>query len=123
MIIENNSNLIAEEHAVHLLDGSPAHEAVLINTNALLISSNDLALFRRKGDFLDPLGNGFIRVEQIPSEHHLSGSPLLISHRAGCVNLAGGYVLLIGLNDVRLFASASDALRGQNEILRMSLSD
>ncbi|MDF1762717.1 MAG: hypothetical protein P1U57_04840, partial [Oleibacter sp.] len=61
MIIENNSNLIAEEHTVHLLDGSPAHEAVLINTNALLISSNDLALFRRKGDFLDPLGNGFIR--------------------------------------------------------------
>jgi len=47
---------------------------------------------------------------------------LVLEHRAGYVGLAGGFVLLITLNDVQLFGSKEDALRNRNEIARLSLA-
>ena len=123
MIIQNSSDLISSHQALHLSNGTAVHEATLINGHALVISPDALALYRRPGDCQDALGRGFIRSMALPEGHILQGEPLLLEHKAGYVGLAGGYVLLIGLNDVRLFAGRDDALRNRNELLRLALGD
>lgn len=122
MILQSSSDLIVSHEPVLLRSGEPAHEAELINGKILLISSNALALYQKKGDFLDPLGNGCIRTIALPPESHLSQSPFLLEHRAGYVGLSNGGVFLIGLNDIRLYTNSEDALKGQNELARMSLA-
>lgn len=123
MVIENSSDLIQSHQARTLPNGVDVHEAELVNGNALIIGPDSLSLYRRPGDCLDALGKGFIRSVSFNDGFELTGSPLLERHQAGFAALAGGAGLLIGLNDARLFASASDALRNQRELCRLSLAD
>ncbi|WP_300428405.1 hypothetical protein [uncultured Thalassolituus sp.] len=124
MIIQNSSDLIRRHSRVELPSGVCAEEAELINGHALVIGRDSLSLYRRPGDCTDALGKGFIRSAGFPAGHTLPDSGnLLTEHRAGYAGLAGGYVLLIGLNDVRLFFGREDALRNHNELLRLALGD
>ena len=121
MLIEQSSDLIREHRVVTLKSGESADEVILINDQSLLISRNAMSLFRRAGDWQDPLGNGHLRSADIAAEFELSESPFVVSHKAGFAQLSNGCGLLIGLNDVRLYPDAASALRGQNEISRLAL--
>lgn len=121
MLIEQSSDLIREHRVVTLKSGEPADEVVLINDQALLISRNALSLYRRAGDWQDPLGNGHLRSADITAEFVLVQSPFVQHHKAGFAQLSNGCGLLIGLNDVRLYPDAASALRGQDEITRLAL--
>lgn len=122
MILQTTSDLITEHQAVTLRSGEVGHQAQLINDRVLVISKTQIALYQYKDAFLDPLGNGFIRSEALPEQSWLQESPFITSHKAGFVGLSNGYVFLIGLNDIRLYPSPETALRGEQELVRMSLA-
>ena len=121
MIIENSSDLIRAWKLLTLGDGNPVAEAELVNGNALVISPQSIALFRRPGDCVDPLAGGMVRNEALTEGLTLL-PPFIEEHRAGFVGLTEGMALLIGLNDVRMYANRNDALRNQNMICEMSLA-
>ncbi|MEK9711256.1 MAG: hypothetical protein VW258_01705 [Thalassolituus sp.] len=121
MLIETTSDLIRSYSAVTLADGREACEAVLINDNALVISADSIALFRRAGDCTSELSGGFMRSFDFSLNVQLD-SPFILDHRAGYVGLSTGAVLLIGLNDVRMYPGKADALRNQNCIGELSLA-
>ena len=121
MIIENSSDLIRAWKLLTLGDGTPVAEAELVNGNALVISPQSIALFRRPGDCVDPLAGGMVRNEALTEGLTLL-PPFIEEHRAGFVGLTEGMALLIGLNDVRMYPNRNDALRNQNMICEMSLA-
>ncbi|WP_320819223.1 hypothetical protein [Thalassolituus sp.] len=123
MLIENSSDLIKRHQMVRLPSGVPAHEAELISGQALVISSDGLAVYSRAGMVGDPLGNGLVRSVAIPADFCLTlqNDAYIQEHRAGYVGLSDGRVCLITLNDVQLFPSKQQALRNQNEIVRIAL--
>jgi len=121
MLIETTSDLIRSYSAVTLTDGREACEAVLINDNALVISADTLALFRRAGDCCNELAGGFLRSLNFSDGVTLE-APFIDEHRAGYVGLTNNAVLLIGLNDVRMYLNKADALRNQNCIGELSLA-
>ncbi|MEC8442662.1 MAG: hypothetical protein VXZ05_00505 [Pseudomonadota bacterium] len=123
MLIEHSSDLIRHIESQTLSNGVVVTEASLINDNALVISQDAIALYRRPGDCTHPLGKGFIRSEALPEDLFPEGCPEILTHKAGFAGLTGGVALLIGLNDVRVFLSPQDALKNANEICRMSLAD
>lgn len=124
MLLDNSSDLIVHHHRDHLADGRVVDMAQLINGQFLAISQDALALYRSAEAIHDPLGNGLLASIAIPSEHHLQQEQggYLQRHKAGYVGLSHDMTLLITLNDVQLFASRQDALRNQNEIVRLSLA-
>lgn len=123
MLIEESSNLIRECQRVTLASSQEAEAAMLINNTVLVVAEDALALFSSLEAVGDPLGNGFLGSVAIPEAHCLSGGyPYIATHRAGFVGLSDGKALLIGLNDVRLFAGPEDALRNHNEIVRLPLT-
>jgi hypothetical protein len=123
MLIENTSDLIQSVQVSRLASGKRVDLAQLINGQVLAISDDSMALYRRFEDIHDELGNGLCRSVAIPAEFHLSlqGDVYLQEHKAGYVGLSDGRVLLITLNDVQMFPSKQDALRNQNEIVRLAL--
>ena len=121
MIIENSSDLIRTWKLLTLADGTSVAEAELVNGNALVISPQSIALFRRPGDCVDPLSGGMVRNEAL-TEGLMLLPPFIEEHRAGFVGLTEGMALLIGLNDVRMYPNRNDALRNQNIICEMSLA-
>jgi len=121
MIIENTSDLIRQWTLLTLSDGSPVAEAELVNGNALVISPQAIALFRRPGDCINPLAGGMVRNEAFADGRMLQ-PPFIEEHRAGFVGLTDGLAMLIGLNDVRMYPSRDDALRNQNMICELSLA-
>lgn len=125
MLIESSSDLISHLASVTMPNGIAGHEATLINGNAVVVTHKELALFRKAGDCVDPLGNGFIRSVVIPRENHIATdadqSPFIVEHRAGYVGLADGQVLLITLNSIQMFPSKHAALRNENQIVELSL--
>ncbi len=121
MIIENSSDLIRAWKLLTLGDGTPVAEAELVNGNALVISPQSIALFRRPGDCVDPLAGGMVRNEAFTEGLTLL-PPFIEEHRAGFVGLTEGMAMLIGLNDVRMYPNRNDALRNQNMICEMSLA-
>ncbi|MDO6681619.1 MULTISPECIES: hypothetical protein [unclassified Oceanobacter] len=122
MLIETSSDLIVSSHVTQLANGTCVDAATLLNGCVLTISCDGLALYRHLDALQDPLGNGLIRSVALTAEACLPDcSPLILEYRAGYVGLEGGFVLLIGLNDVRLFACKQDALSNTNELQRLSL--
>jgi len=121
MIIENSSDLIRTWQLVTLSDGSEVAEAELVNGAALVISPDTLALFRAPGDCNHPLRGGFLRSTTFDAEQ-APEAPFIEEHRAGFVGLTGGGVLLIGLNEVRMYPGRDDALRNRNILCEMSLA-
>ncbi|WP_221801024.1 hypothetical protein [Oceanobacter mangrovi] len=104
------------------MSGAPVDVATLINGCLLVIAADALALYREGADLRDPLGNGLIRSAVMPEICHMAAAGGFVQeYRAGYVGLANDLVLLIGLNDVRLFLNKQDALRNMNEQLRLSL--
>lgn len=124
MLLDNSSDLIAQHRRDTLADGRVVDIAQLINGQFLAISQDALALYRTAEAIHDPLGNGLLGSVSIPIEHHLQPEQggYLLMHKAGYVGLSHGMTLLITLNDVQLFANRNDALRNQNEIVRLSLA-
>ncbi|MFK4750859.1 MULTISPECIES: hypothetical protein [Oceanospirillaceae] len=122
MLIETSSDLIVSDHVTTLANGVRVDAATLLNGCVLTIGRDGLALYRHLDALQDPLGNGLIRSVALTDAACLPDcSPLIREHRAGYVGLAEGFVLLIGLNDVRLFANKQDALANTHELQRMSL--
>jgi hypothetical protein len=125
MLLENSSDLIARLEHTQLANGEPVDLAHLINGQVLAVSSDALALYSRADSVQDALGNGLLSSVALPEGVRLSvqHDGFIQQYRAGYVGLSDDYVLLITLNDVQLFASKSDALRNQNELARLALSD
>ena len=121
MLIEQNSNLIREHTQVLLASGVEADAAMLINDTVLVISKDAIAQFSSLQALADPLGNGLLQSVALPDGICLDGPPFIERHQAGYVGLRDGRALLIGLNDVRLFNSAQDALRNHDEVVRLPL--
>lgn len=122
MVLAGSTDLVTDSWDTTLASGAAVTAAELINGTVLAISRDGLALFRQRASLDDALGNGLIRAESFAEHFCLQGDfPLLKEHRAGYVGLADDRVLLIGLNDVRLFRNKDDALRNANECLRLSL--
>lgn len=122
MLIENSSDLIVSVEPVTLSSGRAADAAQLINGTVLLIAADALALYRSREQIGDPLGNGLIRSVPLAQPLAAENGRFLLEHRAGYVGLSGGYVLLITLNDVQLFAGKDDALHNRGELARLSLA-
>lgn len=125
MLIENNSNLIRNVFAARLASGARVDVAELINNRFLAVAADSLSLFSSRVAVSDALGNGLLQRVSIPEPDWLVADDqggLIMEHRAGYVGLAGGKVLLIGLNDARLFAGPADALRNRDEIARIALA-
>ena len=125
MLIENRSDLIRSVTQGQLASGQAADIAQLINGQVLVISQDALALYTDAKWVGDALGNGLKASVSIPEGYHLddAGAGFIEEHRAGYVGLAQGRVLLITLNDVQMFPSKEDALRNQNELVRLPLGD
>ena len=123
MLIEQTSDLIRSHATVTLRSGELAEEIILINDQALLLSSDCMSLYRRASDWQDPLGNGHLRSADISEAYQLRDAPFVLRHKAGFAVLSNGCGLLIGLNDVRLYPDAPSALRCQNEITRLALGE
>lgn len=123
MLIENSSNLIQNFLPGKLASGERADLAQLINGQVLVISADALAIYSRVEAVADELGNGLLNSVRIPDEFRLSleHDAFLQEHKAGYVGLSDGRVLLITLNDVQMFPSKTDALKNQNEIVRVAL--
>ncbi|WP_430460052.1 hypothetical protein ACQUQU_12635 [Thalassolituus sp. LLYu03] len=122
MLLQNTSDLITQVTRESLANGQAVDAAQLINGTVLVIGADALALYRTCEQIADPLGNGLIRSVALPQPLLADDGRFLVEHKAGYVGLAGGRVLLITLNDVQLFDSKNDALRNQNERVRMSLA-
>lgn len=122
MVIESSSDLIRSWHTVILADGRSAAEAELINGNALVISDDGIALFRKPNDCVNPLSGGLIRHAAFPANLPVPVSPFIERHRAGFVGLTGGLALLIGLNELRMYSNPEDALRNRDILLELSLA-
>ncbi len=122
MLIENTSDLIVRLEQRQLPSGINVDLAALQNGTVLAISADALALYRSFDAVGDALGNGLIASVTLPHTLPAENDRLVMEHRAGYVGLAGGFVLLITLNDVQLFGSKEDALRNRNEIARLSLA-
>ncbi len=122
MLIENTSDLIVRTEQRQLPSGVPVDLAGLQNGTVLAIGADALALYRSFEAVGDALGNGLIASVTLPRTLAAENGGFVLEHRAGYVGLAGGFVLLITLNDVQLFSSKEDALRNRNEIARLSLA-
>lgn len=124
MLIETSSDLIRSVVSARTAAGVPVSAATLINDCVLTVSADGLSLFRSLKDISDPLGNGLLHAVSIPESFVMPTDLVdyILDHRAGYVGLVEGKVLLIGLNDVRMFSNSSDALRNRNEIVRMPLA-
>ncbi|MCD8522211.1 MAG: hypothetical protein LRY66_15175 [Saccharospirillaceae bacterium] len=122
MLIENTSDLITRLEQRQLPSGVMVDLAGLQNGTVLAISTDALALYRSFGAVGDALGNGLVASVALPLGLVMESGRFVLEHRAGYVGLAGGFVLLITLNDVQLFGSKDDALRNRNEIARLSLA-
>ncbi|MCY0964465.1 hypothetical protein [Parathalassolituus penaei] len=124
MLIENNSNLIRGVFATTLASGASVDVAELVNDRFLAVASESLSLFSTRKAVSDPLGNGLLQRVGIPESDWLlaEDGDFILEHRAGYVGLCSGKVLLIGLNDARLFSGPADALRNRNEIVRIPLA-
>ena len=122
MLIENTSDLIVRLEQRQLPSGINVDLAALQNGTVLAISADALALYRSFDAVGDALGNGLIASVTLPHTLPAENDRLVLEHRAGYVGLAGGFVLLITLNDVQLFGSKEDALRNRNEIARLPLA-
>jgi len=122
MLIENTSDLIVRLEQRQLPSGINVDLAALQNGTVLAISADALALYRSFDAVGDALGNGLIASVTLPHTLPAENDRLVLEHRAGYVGLAGGFVLLITLDDVQLFGSKEDALRNRNEIARLSLA-
>lgn len=122
MLIEESSNLIRKLYQITLASGQAAEAAMLVNGTVLVVTSDAIAQFSSVEAAQDPLGNGLMHSTALPDTVRLSGPPFIERHQAGYVGLNDGLALLIGLNDVRLFYSAQNALRNENEIVRLALS-
>ncbi|MFC3681524.1 hypothetical protein [Bacterioplanoides pacificum] len=123
MLIENSSDLIQSVEQAQLPSGKPADLATLVNGQVLVVSEDALAVYRSVADVSDELGNGLRASVSIPSAYTLpvQTQAFIQEHRAGYVGLSDGRVLLITLNDVQMFPSKQDALRNQNEVVRLPL--
>lgn len=124
MLTENNSNLIRDVFTTTLASGACADVAELVNDRFLAVASDSLSLFSSRKAVSDPLGNGLLQRVSIPESDWLVAEEgdFILEHRAGYVGLASGKVLLIGLNDARLFSGPANALRNRDEIVRIPLA-
>lgn len=122
MLIENSSNLIAAVTHQQLTNGVTVDVATLVNGTALVIAADSLSLYRSPQQVGDALGNGLIASVRLPFTLPQTEAGYLLEHRAGYAGLAGGWVLLITLNDVQVFASKDDALRNRHEQARLPLA-
>lgn len=122
MLIENSSDLITSVVPAQLNNAVAVDVISLINGTALAIATDCLSLYRTPQQVGDVLGNGLIASVALPLSLPSEEGRFVLEYRAGYVGLAGGFVLLITLNDVQLFSSKEDALRNRNEIARLSLA-
>lgn len=92
------------------------------NGSVLVISENALAFYKSMEAIQDPLGNGLLEMAELTSPILAGKNGFVLEYRAGFVGLENDLALLITPNDIQLFPSKDDALRNQNEVVRLKLA-
>lgn len=120
-MLVSESDLVKEVNVHSLDNGERIRTIEMKNGFVIALAMNSIHLFKNKEAIGNPLGNGLVVSESIPD--NIAGyTPDVEEYKAGYVGLVGGFVLLLGGYDIRLFSSKRNALYNQNEILRLSYS-
>ncbi len=123
MIIESQSDIIVGVRHALLKNGEASSQLTLRNGSLLVVAESALALYRSAESLEDPLGNGLVAMEDIPTASRLLQKEGFVKeYQAGYIGLHDDKVILITPNDIQLFSSKFDALRNQNEIVRLQLA-
>jgi len=123
MIIEGSSDIVTRCEFKQDTEQGATQWLTLRNGWVMILAPHFINLYKSEASVNDPLGNGLIASEDIPSEATLAVTKtgLVSRYAAGFVGLVDEKAILITPNDIQLFPSANDALRNQNEILRLAL--
>ena len=124
MLIENSSDIVSNDQQLALHSGELVDALTLINSQILVLSENTLSVYRSLDSIQDPLGNGLLHTVALQGAAELvrgQDGRFMAMKKAGIVGLFDDKVILITPNDIQLFANRSDALRNQNELVRLSL--
>jgi len=124
MLIENSSDIVSNDQQLALHSGELVDALTLINSQILVLSENTLSVYRSLDSIQDPLGNGLLHTVALQGAAELvrgQDGRFMAMKKAGIVGLFDDKVILITPNDIQLFASRNDALRNQNELVRLSL--
>jgi hypothetical protein len=124
MLIENSSDIVSNDQQLALHSGELVDALTLINSQILVLSENTLSVYRSLDSIQDPLGNGLLHTVALQGAAELvrgQDGRFMAMKKAGIVGLFDDKVILITPNDIQLFANRNDALRNQNELVRLSL--
>jgi len=124
MLIENSSDIVSNDQQLALQSGELVDALTLINSQILVLSENTLSVYRSLDSIQDPLGNGLLHTVALQGAAELvrgQDGRFMAMKKAGIVGLFDDKVILITPNDIQLFANRNDALRNQNELVRLSL--
>ncbi len=124
MILSGSSDIIVK--CEYFESGRHAHTQWLSFANDLILVLNEtfFALYKNEQAINDELGNGLVALADLPKNALLKTDKhgFVTEYRAGFVGLQDDKVILITPNDIQLFANKADALRNQNEIVRLKLA-
>ena len=124
MILSGRSDIIVK--CEYFADGMHASTQWLSFANGLVLVLHEtfLALYKNADSIGDELGNGLLTLVDLPHGAGLTsnGQGFVSEFKAGFVGLRDEKVILITPNDIQLFANKMEALRNQNEIVRLQLA-
>jgi len=123
MLLEGNSNLIAKIES-QVIAQRPAEFLHFHDSKVLVITQDTLALYKSLSSITDPLGNGLISLQTLPSGQLFSPpqGPWAIEHTAGFIGLSDGKALLILPIAIRLYKNKEDALRNREILVELPLT-
>ncbi|MHA7880606.1 MAG: hypothetical protein ACX931_12490 [Saccharospirillum sp.] len=116
-----SSDIVDAIESSTLPSGQPAERLRLRGGPVLVLSERALALYRHQQAVDDPLGNGLIQLQPLPSEHQLvcHEGQFVEQYRAGYIGLIDDKALLVTPVAIQLFANREDALRNHNPLARL----
>ena len=123
MIIEGSSDIVTRCEFKQDATQGATQWLTFRNGWVMVLAPHFINLYKSEAVINDPLGNGLIDSADVPSEWTLvvDETGFVSRYAAGFVGLVDGKAILITPNDIQLFPSADDALRNQNEIIRLAL--
>ncbi|MCY4045826.1 MAG: hypothetical protein OXE99_12180 [Cellvibrionales bacterium] len=88
----------------------------------LALSQKNLALYQSLESIDDPLGHGFLGLEDLPTAHIFDGEPPWVDrYQAGFIGFKDGKALLITPKGLRLYPDKLSALQNQALICELAL--
>ncbi len=121
MILEGNSEIIQHCKTVNLKANVLATIVEFTNGTCLVITCNNIAIYKDLCSTEDPLGNGLIDQVDIPEFQTPDFETGFVkSYQAGFIKLIDERAILIMPSHIQLFSSNIDALNNQNEIAKLN---